>query len=136
MPNLRQVLRGLVAASRANADKLMQTIAGFGRRLQEGSTYRRQGAVMLSGSCHQRTKIRRLLDQLDPADATHHQLRYQLYISRGTLSYEKKEFRVHASNYFRLNNGRRRRAFETYDEQEPKKGHALDLSGAFLFHWQ
>lgn len=135
MPGLPHVLRALGPANRgqANFGELLQTILGFERRRQEKQTNSLQEGVAPSSNCHQRTKIKRLPNQLDTAEAAHHQLCCQLCIFRDILASREKESSALAADYYRLNNGRRCGASDTNDEWETKRKRATTFLESSLY---
>lgn len=122
MPNLRHVLAGLEFANRdqTSVDELLRTTLGFGDRMQQGPTKSRQEAVIKTCSRHQWTKIRRLCNRLDSAEATHLQLYHHFCDARDTLAIKKEEFGTLTADYYRLTNGRRLRASDTNDDWKAK----------------
>lgn len=127
MNNLHHVLGSLGWASRCQTcvDKLLQTISGFGCRMQERPTNSRQRAVISSDNRYQQANLRRLRDELDSSQAAHHQLRHWPRVVRDTFAPRGREFSVLAVDYFLLNNGRRHRSFETNYEQKRKRSVSL-----------
>lgn len=73
---MHYILGGLGAGSRwqTSVDKLLRTIAGFGRRTQEGLANSRQEAVDSSAMRLSIAEIRRLRERLNDLDAHRHHL--------------------------------------------------------------
>lgn len=72
-------------------------------------------------------EIRSLRDQIDSAEAAHHQMRHQLCIAQDTSAFRVGEFSAIAADNIRLTIGRRGRSFDTNDEPEPRWGRAPDF---------
>lgn len=109
-------------------------MVGFGLRLQEGLENSSQRSVNSSNNSKKRARIRRLLHQLDPAQVVHNQLRNLLCFSRGTLASKEVKIDALVVDVYYLSHDRGRRASNTNDVQEPKRGRALDVRRAFVFH--
>lgn len=59
---------------------------------------------------------------MDSAEAVHHMLRHQIHIAEDTLGLKEERFSALATDYYRLINGPKRRAFDTNEKRGPKRG--------------
>lgn len=112
----------------------LRTFLGFDRRIEERRTNSRDGTVFLSGSRHQRNKIKRLRDYLGSSEAAHHQLHHQLCVALDTPASIEEEFGALAADYFCMNSSHRCCTSDTNDIRELKREQVPDFCEAFLPH--
>lgn len=90
----------------------------------------RQAAVILSKNRHRRAKLGRMRDQLYKVVASHHYLRHEFCNSLDTLSSEDENFSALLWAITTSPNDRRRRVYDTNDEQESERGRGTALCKA------